>query len=154
MKVSIKGEYGVLAVLELALNGNRGPLQVKAIAKKQSIPPRFLEQVMSALKREGLVRSVRGSQGGYLLAKSSSEILVGDIIEAIEGPVTPMSCVENSLSGVGVCWQEINPNLCAVHGIWKEVKASVMSVLNATTVQDLCDKTCALNGQRTLMYHI
>ena len=152
MKVSIKGEYGVLAVLELALNGNRGPLQVKMIAKKQNIPPRFLEQVMSALKRNGLVRSIRGAQGGYLLAKSSDEILVGDIIEAIEGPVTPMSCVGNRTGGT--CWQEIDPKSCAVHGVWTDVKVSVMSVLNATTVQDLCNRAYALNGQRTLMYHI
>ena len=152
MKVSIKGEYGVLAVLELALNGNRGPLQVKTIAKNQNIPPRFLEQVMSMLKRNGLVRSIRGAQGGYLLARSSDDILVGDIIEAIEGPVTPMSCVGNGTGGT--CWQDIDPKSCAVHGVWNDVKTSVMSVLNATTVQDLCDRAHALSGQRTLMYHI
>ena len=152
MKVSIKGEYGVLAILELALNGNRGPLQVRAIAKSQNIPPRFLEHVMSVLKRNGLVRSIRGAQGGYLLAKLSDEILLGDIIEAIDGPVTPMSCVGNGTGGT--CWKEIDPKSCVVHGVWNEVKASVMSVLNATTIQDLCDRSHALNGQRTLMYHI
>jgi Rrf2 family cysteine metabolism transcriptional repressor len=152
MNISTKGEYGVLAVLELALNGNRAPLQVKAIAKKQNIPYRFLEQVMSALKRNGLVRSIRGAQGGYLLAKPSNAILVGDIIEAIEGPLTPMSCVGNGIAGT--CWQDIDPKSCAVHGVWQDVKTSVMNVLNGTTVQDLCDRTHALSGHRTLMYHI
>tara|TARA_B100000315_G_scaffold225997_1_gene232629 strand:+ start:5471 stop:5929 length:459 start_codon:yes stop_codon:yes gene_type:complete len=152
MKISIKGEYGVLAVLELAFNCNRGPLQVRAIARKQNIPHRFLEQVMSALKRNGLVRGIRGAQGGYLLAKSSDEIFVGDIIEAIDGPITPMACVGNGTAGM--CWQEIDPKLCAVHGVWSDVKDSVMGVLNSTTIQDLCDRAHALNGQRTLMYHI
>ncbi len=141
-----------MAVLELALNGNHGPLQVKVIAKKQNIPHRFLEQVMSALKRNGLVRSIRGAQGGYLLAKSSDEILLGDIIEAIEGPVTPMPCVGNGAAGT--CWQETDPKLCVLHGVWSDVKDSVLNVLNATTVQDLCNRIHALNGQRILMYHI
>ena len=142
----------MLAVLEMALNGHRGPLGVRIIAKRQNIPHRFLEQVMSVLKRNGLVRSIRGAHGGYLLAKSSDQIVVGDIIEAIDGPVAPMSCVGNGT--VGTCWQGINPKSCAVHGVWNDVKVSVVRALNAMTIQDLCDRTRALNGQRTLMYHI
>ena len=152
MKISIKGEYGVLAVLEIALNGHSGPLGVRTIAKRQSIPYRFLEQVMSVLKRNGLVRSIRGAHGGYLLAKASHQIVVGDIIEAIDGPVAPMSCVESE-SG-GVCWQGIDPKSCAVHGVWNDVKLSIVNVLNTMTIQDLCDRARVLNGQRTLMYHI
>jgi len=87
MKFSIKVQYGLQAMLELALNYGGGPVQIKTIAKDQKIPVRFLEQLLLVLKRAGLIASIRGKNGGYSLAKRPSEISVLSVIEAFEGPI-------------------------------------------------------------------
>ncbi|MBI1824295.1 MAG: Rrf2 family transcriptional regulator, partial [Nitrospirae bacterium] len=93
MRFSAKAEYGVWALLELALNEGRGPLQVRTISKRHQIPLRFLEQVMSVLKNGGFVESIRGAQGGYLLARSPKEITLAEIVQSIEGSLSPMICI-------------------------------------------------------------
>ena len=84
--LSSKGKYGLAAVLELGLYEQAGPIQIKTIAKKRSIPQKYLEQVLSDLKRNNIVKSFRGSQGGYTLAKPSDQIKVYDILSCLEGP--------------------------------------------------------------------
>src|SRR2546426_5923100 len=86
MYFSAKGEYGIMAVLDLALANGSAPVQAKAIADRQGIPLRFLEHILSALKHAGLVESERGAHGGYRLAKPASEIRIGDVIQAVDGP--------------------------------------------------------------------
>src|SRR3982751_4762884 len=87
MRVSLKATYGIMASIDLALQNGRAPVQSKAIAGRQAIPVRFLEQVLHAMKQAGLVDSVRGAQGGYALAKTPSEISLADIVEALDGPL-------------------------------------------------------------------
>jgi Rrf2 family cysteine metabolism transcriptional repressor len=87
MKFSIKVQYGLQAMLELALNYGGGPVQIRTIAKDQKLPIRFLEQLLLVLKKAGLIASVRGKNGGYSLAKRPSEISVLSVIEAFEGPI-------------------------------------------------------------------
>ncbi|TLY25571.1 MAG: Rrf2 family transcriptional regulator [Nitrospirae bacterium] len=87
MYFSAKGEYGIMAVLDLALANGSAPVQAKAIADRQGIPLRFLEHILSALKHAGLVESARGAHGGYRLAKPASEIRIGDVIQAVDGPI-------------------------------------------------------------------
>src|SRR2546428_11308318 len=87
MYFSAKGEYGIMAVLDLALANGSAPVQAKAIADRQGIPLRFLEHILSALKHAGLVESERGAHGGYRLAKPASEIRIGDVIQAVDGPI-------------------------------------------------------------------
>src|SRR5438445_9793655 len=87
MYFSAKGEYGIMAVLDLALTNGSAPVQAKAIADRQGIPLRFLEHILSALKHAGLVESERGAHGGYRLAKPASEIRIGDVFQAVEGPI-------------------------------------------------------------------
>lgn len=135
MRFSAKGEYGVMAILELALNSGQGPVQVRNIAKKQGIPVRFLEQVMSALKKAGLVESIRGAQGGYILARSSSEISLAQVLEAIDGPIRPMDCVSNGQTSL--CRQAKD---CIVKDVWEEVKVSIAGVLNSITLNDMCER--------------
>ncbi len=87
MKFSIKVQYGLQAMLELALNYGGGPVQIKQISKEQKVPIRFLEQLLLVLKRAGLVASVRGREGGYALAKKPSEVNVLQVSEVLEGPL-------------------------------------------------------------------
>ena len=87
MKFSIRVQYGLQALLELALDYSREPVQIKDIAKNQKVPIRYLEQLLLVLKRRGLVTSVRGKNGGYNLAKHADAISVLEIIEAFEGPI-------------------------------------------------------------------
>lgn len=88
MKLSNKSRYGVQAVFDIAFHTDGRSAQIKEIAERQSIPPRFLEQIFQDLKRAGLVASRRGPRGGYQLAKPPAEIRLGDIVRALEGPIT------------------------------------------------------------------
>src|SRR2546425_3244233 len=96
MKLSTKGEYGLLAIVDLALHSNQGPVQSFQIADRQHIPKQYLDQLMLILKKAGLVESSRGRQGGYQLAKPPSEISLLDIVTALEGPVENVNFLDKS----------------------------------------------------------
>lgn len=89
MKLSNKGRYGVRALFDLAFHGGGAAAQIRDIAERQSIPPRFLEQIFQDLRRAGLVSSKRGPRGGYQLSRAPSEITLGDVIRALEGQLSP-----------------------------------------------------------------
>ena len=151
MFFSAKGEYGIMAVLDLALTNGSGPVQAKAIADRQGIPLRFLEHILSALKHAGLVESARGAHGGYRLAKPASEIRIGDVIQAVDGPIAMAARVlPRFRNGNG----HRTSHGSLVEGVWEEVKVSVLETLNRTTLADLCRRTRDLETQRALMYHI
>src|SRR5881296_3473151 len=96
MKVSAKDEYACSAVLELALNyANDAPVRVQDIAQRQGIPMKFLFQIMQILKRVDIVRSKRGTEGGYVLARQPSRVSVGDVIRAVSGPFVQLSCLDS-----------------------------------------------------------
>ncbi|MFQ5456280.1 MAG: RrF2 family transcriptional regulator [Nitrospirota bacterium] len=149
MKFSAKGEYGVMAMFVLAMNTGRGPIQLKTIAEKQRIPIKFLEQVMSVLKKSGFIESIRGSQGGYILAKPSEKIKLGDVIQAIDGPIRPMNCVSEEKSSS--CFQAED---CVFKDVWEEVKLSLLNTLNSVTLKDMCERQRKKDSQKSIMYHI
>lgn len=149
MRFSAKGEYGVIAILSLGLTSNEGPVQVRTIAEKENIPIKVLEQVMNSLKNSGLVNSIRGAHGGYILAKPTEEIRLGDILFAIDGPIFSMSCV--SEGKLNTC---IQSDYCIVKDIWGEVKSSLMNTLNSITLKDMCDRKRIKDSKRMIMYHI
>jgi Rrf2 family cysteine metabolism transcriptional repressor len=152
MRFSARGEYGILALLELALNdGRQTPLQARTISRNQRIPLRFLEQVLSALKKAGLVESVRGSQGGYNLARNPEEISLADILEAIEGPIVATGCIS---AGADPCWHERELGYCIVKETREAVRSAVLEALNASTLQELCDRVRKNEQNKVLMYHI
>ena len=93
MKLTTRGEYGLRAILDLALREGEGPVSLKSIAERQDISDHYLEQLFSSLRKAGLVKSVRGAQGGYLLGKPAEEITVGDVIRVLDGPIAPVECV-------------------------------------------------------------
>lgn len=135
MKFSTRARYGLRAMIELALRYNQGPVSVKTISEQQEISEAYLEQIMSVLTRRGLAKSLRGVQGGYLLARDPSRIKVGDVIEAMEGPVVPVECVSKE-----------DPIECARYGkcvsriVWERVRDVVEEALDSITLQNLIDE--------------
>ena len=151
VRFSAKGEYGVLAVFELAQHHGGSPLQAKTIAKKQQIPLRFLEQVLSGLRKAGLIESLRGAQGGYALSRPPSEIRISDVIEAIESPISLSSRASGSDDRYP---HEVETGEDILKPIWEEVRTSVTQVLDSITLQDLCERKKEKDQQKILMYHI
>ena len=144
MKLSTRTRYGMRAVLELAENYGKGPIQLKTIAQRQEISAKYLEQLMTILKSAGIVNSVRGSKGGYLLAKAPEQIKLSDIFRCLEGPVVTVECVENE----SYCTRT---NDCVARQIWAEVQKAIMEVLQSKTLQNLVDRA---KDKKALDYYI
>ncbi|UCG56637.1 MAG: Rrf2 family transcriptional regulator [Phycisphaerales bacterium] len=144
MKLSTRTRYGIRAIIELAQHSEDGPLQLKIIAARQEISVKYLEQLMTALKSGGFVRSIRGSKGGYLLAKRADQIKVGEVFHCLEGPVTTAECVEDE----EFCSRAAD---CAARELWMEVERAIEGVLQSVTIQELVDRT---KGKAALDYRI
>ncbi|AFA47765.1 RrF2 family transcriptional regulator [Acetobacterium woodii] len=135
MRLSTKGRYGVLAMVELALQYGKGPVSIKEIAEKQNFSDSYMEQLFSALKNAGLVKSLRGARGGYILAKDPDKIMVGEIIRALEGPIEFAECIDGG--GNMTC---IKSPECVTRGLWKEISDSISNVIDNRSLQDLLNK--------------
>ncbi|MHB1125442.1 MAG: RrF2 family transcriptional regulator [Bacillota bacterium] len=133
MKLSTRGEYGLRAMFDLSQHHGEGPISLKSIAERQGISEHYLEQLAASLRKSGLLRSVRGSQGGYILAREPGEITVGDIIRVLEGPIAPMDCVSEEEKDP--C---IRAESCITRGIWAKVRDSINDVLDSITLEDMC----------------
>ena len=132
MKLSTRTRYAVRAIIELALNVQKRPLQLKIIAQHQDISVKYLEQLMAVLRSAGFVRSVRGSKGGYVLGKPPEQIRLNEIMHALEGPVSTVECVESDK----YCGKAAD---CAARKVWIKVEQAIENVLQSITVKDLVD---------------
>ncbi len=142
MRISQKCQYAVRAVLELAKRHGAGPVKVGEIARRQAVPPRFLEIILNELRQGGFVRSRRGAAGGYELGGHPREITVGQIIRAVDGPLGPVNCV--SEDGASDCPLG---RRCALVGLWKRAKDAVEDVYDGTTFQDLAEQERILEAR-------
>ncbi len=133
MKLSTRTRYGIRAILELADNYQKGPLQLKTIAKRQNISVKYLEQIMTILRSGDLIRSVRGPRGGYMLAKVPNQIKLSDVFDCLEGPVTTVECVEDE----NYCARVAD---CMARHLWMQVNQAIRNVLQSVTLQDLVDR--------------
>ncbi|MGI9953001.1 Rrf2 family transcriptional regulator [Moorellaceae bacterium AZ2] len=149
MKFSTRGEYGLRAMFDLAQRYGEGPISLKSVAERQDISEHYLEQLIAALRKAGLVRSVRGAQGGYTLAKEPSEIKVGDIIRVLEGPIAPMDCVKEE---EGECCSRAES--CVARTIWEKVRDSISGVLDSITLEDMVIEANKLQQSNNYMYYI
>src|SRR5699024_9965464 len=104
MKISTKGRYGLTVMIELARKYGEGPISLKSIAKDKELSAHYLEQLAAPLRNAGLIRSVRGAYGGYILAKKPEELTAGDIIRVLEGPITPVEGIEEEESAQQALW--------------------------------------------------
>ncbi len=147
MELSLKSEYAILAMLELANNtAIDQPLQIRQIAHQQNIPDRYLEQLLATLKRQGLVKSQRGSKGGYILAREPRQISLLEIIRGIEG-YDPISEQKNSKAS------NESASVSVIREAWESAQKAASNVLDGCTLKDLCDR----QRQRqiaTTMYYI
>jgi len=122
---------------ELAMAyGNRTPVPLRAIAAKQGLSENYLEQLMVLLREAGMVSSVRGAKGGYVLTKHPSQITVGDIIRVMEGEITPTDCVGEHAE-FHHCGESAG---CVARGIWEKVKQNVVDLLDGISLMDLCEE--------------
>jgi Rrf2 family protein len=150
MKVSQKATYGIMAALDLTLQNGTAPVQARAIAKRQAIPLRFLEQVLHAMKKAGLVDSLRGAQGGYTLSKKPAEVSLASIVEALDGPLSAATAkgpAARRLRG------QFRPEPLLAD-VWERVRQAELGILGTVTLGDLAERQRQLDEKRTLMYHI
>jgi Rrf2 family protein len=148
MRFSAKGEYGVRAILDIALYGERNPVRVREIARRQAIPTRFLEQVVASLKKGGLVESYRGARGGYRLARPAKEISLADVIQAVEGPIALVECIGEEVSA---CEQV---SICVIRDIWQDVQDAVLEALDSVSLESVCRRKIKRDTEGASMYHI
>ena len=134
MKLSTKGRYGLRAVLDVALHSDRGAISLSSIAERQNISINYLEQLAAKLKRAGILDSIRGAQGGYVLAKPSEEISVGEILRALEGDLHPVDCAE--VAG-GSC---TGSDLCVTKFVWKRISDSINNAVDGLMLSELVDE--------------
>jgi Rrf2 family protein len=140
MKLSTRTRYGMRAIIELAHHEGNRPLQLKAIADRQDISVKYLEQLMSLLRSGGFVRSVRGSKGGYVLARPADQIRMNDVFRSLEGQVTTTECTTDQ----EYCERSAD---CIARGIWLDVEAAINNVLGAITLADLVEKAKAQTSE-------
>jgi Rrf2 family cysteine metabolism transcriptional repressor len=123
LKISTKGRYGLTIMMELAAKFGEGPTSLKSIAERNSLSEHYLEQLVAPLRNAGLVKSIRGAYGGYILSKDPESITSGDIIRILEGPISPVDFTE-----------EDDP---AKRQLWLRIRDSIAEVLDSTTLADL-----------------
>ncbi|MDH4139928.1 MAG: Rrf2 family transcriptional regulator [Coriobacteriia bacterium] len=137
MRLTARSEYGLLAMIELAQREGEGPASAREISELQGIPPKYLEQLLVALRKAGLVTASRGARGGFSLERRPSEITVLEIVEALEGPLSSTVCDDERSAACGKI------GACAASGVWSRATQALRDVFEATRLSDL-----ALEQQR------
>ena len=132
MKLSTRGRYGIHAMYDLAVNADRGPQSIKAIAEREDIPEAYLEQLIAVLKKQKLVNSTRGAQGGYALSRRPEEITVGDVLRALEGGLNLVDC----LDGEDACGKAC---ACPSRVVWQKVRDGLNAVVDGITLEDMLE---------------
>ncbi len=130
MKLSTRGRYSVRIMLDLAIHDNEGPVFLKDIAQRQQISEKYLWQLINPLKVMGLIKSVRGANGGYSLARRPSEITLRDIIQVGEGSLSLVECVDNALG----CDRS---DLCVYRDVWMEATRKMLETFESLTLEDM-----------------
>lgn len=133
MKISTRGRYALRMMLDLAMHNDEYS-SIKMIAERQEISSKYLEQIITVLGRAGYVKSVRGPQGGYKLARPAEEYTVGMILRLIEGSLVPVACMEDEPNQCPRC------NTCATLDVWKEIYEAVSKVIDNITLADLVQR--------------
>src|SRR5688572_24888530 len=144
MKLSVRGEYALRALIVLGLNYDKPVVRIQTISKLQNIPKRFLEQILNELKSFGIVESRRGVAGGYRLQLPPEKVTLAEVIRYIEGPLAPVSCVSERFYERCSCPDE---NKCGIRSVMKEVRDAIVKVLESVTLAQLCERVRKLQGE-------
>jgi len=145
MKLSMKGDYGVRALMDLAQHFGQGPVQSSEIAARQGIPEPYLDQLLTTLRKAGFINSRRGPQGGHVLARPPREITLGEVVGALEGSIAPIGCVEESSACPHL-------NNCAQRDVWLSITQATQKVLDTTSIEELMERQ--KRRQEAGMYYI
>jgi Rrf2 family protein len=137
MKLSLRGEYALRALLVLGLNYEQPVVRIQTISDQQNIPKRFLEQILNDLKSAGIVKSRRGVAGGYRLARRPEEITLAAVVRHIEGALAPVSCVSERFYEKCSCPDE---SRCAIRSVMKEIREAVVRIAERVTIAELCER--------------
>lgn len=143
MKLSLRGEYALRALIVLGLSYEEGVVRIETIARAQNIPKRFLEQILNELKAGGIVESRRGVAGGYRLGRPPEKVTLAEVIRHVEGPLAPVSCVSEKFYERCSCPVE---DVCGIRSVMKEVRDAIVGVLERVTVAQLCERVRQLQG--------
>ncbi|MBT6096221.1 MAG: Rrf2 family transcriptional regulator [Rhodospirillaceae bacterium] len=135
MKLSTKGRYAVMAMVDLAKQSNGGPVALADVAERQEISLSYLEQLFGKLRRGGLVKSVRGPGGGYLLSRTAADTRICDIILAVDEPIQTTRCSPGSPTGC-----KSNQSRCLTHDLWEELGHHIYLYLSSVSLEDVVDK--------------
>lgn len=140
MKISTKGRYALRMMIDLAQNQGDGYVSLKDIANRQEISKKYLEQIVAILNKPDILRTNRGYQGGYRLAKNANEYTVGDILRLTEGGIAPVSCLENSPI---MCDRA---DKCVTLPVWKGLYKVISEYVDSITLQDIVDKNADISS--------
>ncbi len=140
MKLSTKGRYGLRALIDLAVHSEREPVSISSISARQNISERYLEQLVGKLKRAGIVKSVRGVQGGYQLAKEAEDISVGEVLRALEGSLEAVECP--GLKEEQGCEEA---DFCVTKYVWKRINDSITNAVDEITLKQLVTESKKVN---------
>ena len=134
MKLSTKGRYAVMAMVDLARHSNGNPVTLAEISEREEISLSYLEQLFAKLRRSGLVKSVRGPGGGYLLAYDRDDTRIGDIILAVDEPIQAVRCTPGQASGC-----RGDRSRCLTHDLWEELSNQIRMYLSSVSLGDVCE---------------
>ena len=149
MKLSTRGKYGVLAMIDMATHYSEGIVTLSSIAKRQNISGSYLEQLFAVLKKTNLIESIRGSQGGYMLAKNPQDITVGQILRALEGSLVPVDCVEEDKAV-----KCSRTDICITRFVWKKIKDSINHTVDSITLENLAEECSKQSRMENQLYYI
>src|SRR5271156_26174 len=144
MKLSVRGEYALRALLVLSQNYSDDVVRIQTISEQQNIPKKFLEQILTELKALGAVESRRGAEGGYRLARPPAAITLASVIRHITGALARVSCVSDLFYERCTCPDEAR---CAIREVMKEAREAVVSIMERVTLADLCERSRRLEGE-------
>lgn len=136
MKLSTKGRYGLRAMIDLAIHSKTEAVSIASIAARQKISESYLEQLIPKLRKAGMISSVRGAGGGYMLAKPAEEISVGDILRALEGNLDPVDCA--GLPGAGGCEES---GSCVTKYVWQRINESINRTVDGIYLKELLEES-------------
>ena len=145
MRLSTKGEYGLLAIIDLALNSNNGPVKTMEISERQGIPQQYLNQLLLILKKAGLISSFRGRQGGYRLNQNVRSISLLDVVIALEGPI-------ENINFLGQNDSTANSTEHVLRNLWCQLLSDAEKLLKTTTLEEVCERRKELDKE--IMYYI
>ena len=147
MKLSTRTRYGTRALLDLALHWGKESVQLKDIALRQDISLHYLEHLIAPLVGAGIIRSTRGARGGVQLIRHPREIRLSEVVQLLEGSITPAECIGNPKS----CPRS---DLCATRDVWSEMKKAMDAILESTTLQDLAERQKKKEQPEKAMYYV